>query len=98
MKLVPLAVRLPLTEVAASDKFTRSPLAKVTFPASTSGDSTKTLAPAPTFKAAPDSTVIEPTSVEAAPTPSDSEPLITSRLVVESVVRLEMESALFMSR
>ena len=40
MKLVPLAVRLPLTEIAEEYNVTWSPLVKVTVPASLSVDTT----------------------------------------------------------
>ena len=57
MKLVPLAVRLPLTVLAEEAKVTWSPLAKVTFPASLSVDTTVIGTFAPTVIIPPAPTV-----------------------------------------
>ena len=57
MKLVPLAVRLPLTEIAVLYTVTWSPLEKVTAPASLSVDSTRTGTFAPTAIVPPAATV-----------------------------------------
>ncbi len=56
------------------------------------------LDPSPTFSVAPGSTVTEPPIVAEEAMPSESDPLITSKLVVLSVVRPEMASALFWSK
>ena len=57
MKVVPLAVRLPLTEVAEEANVTWSPLEKVTLPASLSVDTTVTGTFGPTAIVPPAATV-----------------------------------------
>jgi hypothetical protein len=93
-KLVPLAVRLPLTELAEESNVTWSPLVKVTVPASLSVDSTTTLAPVPTLSAPAAPTLTGPPNVEL-PDAMVIDPSPKLRVVWEFVVTLKTESAVF---
>jgi hypothetical protein len=94
MKVVPLAVRLPLTEVVAPYNVTWSPVVKFTLPASESAVDSTTLAPVPALSVPAAPTVTGPPNVEL-PVPRAIDPSPKLRVVREFVVTLKTESAVF---